>query len=279
MTTENGDETELDRIVRQAREAQERGRVAQSQPDPLPDEEPGPPWAIGRTRGQFVLGAQLATRNGRRTGNAHIVGFRDGLAGRVAEVLTDAGNRMSLTHRELADLFHPPRWVSDVADVLARFGRPEDLEGAPHACMACPLEVRDLYATAHNAAGAVRRAVKGEGEMERALRKLGELEASLARFAPIMAAHFAADRAQVPPPVPPVWNNFTTSGGISRGDYVRLPDWPEGQGTEVQEVLLIDGLEALEVSGGQVVRADKVHRFDGQPPEVVAWTGGGWRLV
>lgn len=85
--------------------------------------EPMPPWAIGAAGGAFALGAHLATRDGRRTGNAHIIdlGFE---AGRLlATVLTDAGSTMKLSAGELAEFFHPPEWISNVDEVKRRFMR------------------------------------------------------------------------------------------------------------------------------------------------------------
>ena len=61
-------------------------------------------------------------------------------------------------------------------------------DGKP--CPACPEEVRDLAACAHNAVGAIEAARDGHGGWERAWRKLGELKRSLERFQPIMDAHF-----------------------------------------------------------------------------------------
>lgn len=88
---------------------------------PLPD------WAIGTTDGELVLGAQLPTKDGRRCGNAHIIGLKippelvteSNL--QQYHVLTDAGNTMKLAADEVDELFHPPKFVSDVADINRRF--------------------------------------------------------------------------------------------------------------------------------------------------------------
>lgn len=71
-----------------------------------------PPWATGRTHGEFVLNAVLFTRDGRLIGNARIVGIeeREGL-GQVFRCLTDAGNLMTLTLREVKELFYPPAFI------------------------------------------------------------------------------------------------------------------------------------------------------------------------
>lgn len=87
-----------------------------------------PHWAIGTTNGQLVEGAQLPTRDGRRAGNAHIVGLevkQIGLHGAKVfySVLTDAGTVMTLTGAEIAKLYYPPRWVCDVSEVLRKFSR------------------------------------------------------------------------------------------------------------------------------------------------------------
>jgi len=85
-----------------------------------------PPWAIGLAHGQLVVGAQLPTRDGRRCGNAHIIEVEDGYLGMnmlVYTVLTDAGGRMRLTASEADELFHPPRYVCELSEVLRKFDR------------------------------------------------------------------------------------------------------------------------------------------------------------
>jgi hypothetical protein len=63
---------------------------------------------------------------------------------------------------------------------------------AGHSCIACPVEVRSLYASAHNAVGAVRRALEGGGDWSRAKRKLAELEETVARMRLVMDGHAGA---------------------------------------------------------------------------------------
>jgi len=63
---------------------------------------------------------------------------------------------------------------------------------AGHSCIACPQDVRNLAATAHNALGAVKAAMGGSGSWERATRKLGSLERALETFNGASEAHFAA---------------------------------------------------------------------------------------
>jgi hypothetical protein len=59
-----------------------------------------------------------------------------------------------------------------------------------HVCPACPSDVRNLGAVAHNAAGAVRAALEGHGGWDRARRKLAELERVLEQWRPTVDAHF-----------------------------------------------------------------------------------------
>jgi len=64
----------------------------------------------GRSNG-IEEGSQLLTRDGRKTGNAHISGpveERHGL--KVWPILTDFGNEMCLTEKEIDELFYPPEW-------------------------------------------------------------------------------------------------------------------------------------------------------------------------
>lgn len=85
-----------------------------------------PDWATSATHGELVLGAQLPTKDGRKVGNAHIVDIRPGCLGTGKEyytVLTDAGSRIHLTRVEIGELFYPPTWVSDVAEVERKFSR------------------------------------------------------------------------------------------------------------------------------------------------------------
>lgn len=78
-----------------------------------------------------------------------------------------------------------------VRSLLASASQPPVEEGT-HACMACPVEVRDLHACAKNAVTAMEMALSGSGDFSRALRKVGDLKRSAERFQPIVDAHFAA---------------------------------------------------------------------------------------
>lgn len=87
-----------------------------------------PAWAVCRARGVLMLGAQLSTRDGRRMGNAHIVGITPGCLGTerlMYSILTDAGSKTAMTAEEIAECFYPPQWVSDVNEVLRKFQRKE----------------------------------------------------------------------------------------------------------------------------------------------------------
>lgn len=68
-----------------------------------------PDWAESTYEGDeyLVLGAQLCTRDGRRTGNARIDSIADG----TATVITDAGNTMRVNASEIAELFYPPKYI------------------------------------------------------------------------------------------------------------------------------------------------------------------------
>jgi len=61
-----------------------------------------------------------------------------------------------------------------------------------HSCIACPQDVRNLAATAHNALGAVIAALEGHGGWDRAQRKLASLSRALETFNVASEAHFAA---------------------------------------------------------------------------------------
>lgn len=74
-----------------------------------------PPWATGRATSPMQVGAQLCTRDGRRIGNAVTTRLveRHGLT--LAIVATDIGNEVAFTEDELAECFHPPEWLTDLA--------------------------------------------------------------------------------------------------------------------------------------------------------------------
>lgn len=92
------------------------------------EDYPIPDWAIGSCNGAYVVGAQLPTRDGRRCGNAHIIYIEPASWDEsilVHTVLTDAGTTMKLTRNELKELFHSPKWVSSIEEVICKFGTKE----------------------------------------------------------------------------------------------------------------------------------------------------------
>lgn len=90
---------------------------------------PIPDWAVGRNFAyELVPGAQLCTKDGRRTGNAHIVkttALMYGLVGEslVYECLTDAGSKFTFTEVELLEAFRIGDWISDPERVIRDFDR------------------------------------------------------------------------------------------------------------------------------------------------------------
>lgn len=78
--------------------------------------EPMPSWATGEAVSLMQLGAQLRTRDGRRSGNAATVGTRHIHGKTLAVVVTDAGTWLTLNERELDELFHPPQWLMRIDD-------------------------------------------------------------------------------------------------------------------------------------------------------------------
>jgi hypothetical protein len=63
-----------------------------------------------RISGNYMqAGARLPTRDGRKMGNALVTRVaKHPVLGEIAEVVTEAGNYMELTEKELAGLFYPP---------------------------------------------------------------------------------------------------------------------------------------------------------------------------
>lgn len=74
-----------------------------------------PDWASGHAGGMYTaLHAALPTKDGRRCGNAVMVGLSDRQweqAPITYKVVTDAGNIMRLNENELKELFHPPEYL------------------------------------------------------------------------------------------------------------------------------------------------------------------------
>lgn len=97
---------------------------------------PIPDWAVARNFGyELVAGAQLCTKDGRRTGNAHIItvrivpvmenASRSNPHGETYqfECLTDAGSKFTFNASELEEAFTIGDWISDPARVLRDFDR------------------------------------------------------------------------------------------------------------------------------------------------------------
>lgn len=67
-----------------------------------------PSWADRPSAGSYQeFLTQLMTRDGRKIGNALVISDDEYLA----EILTDAGNRMIYNSLELIELFHKPEWI------------------------------------------------------------------------------------------------------------------------------------------------------------------------
>ena len=73
---------------------------------------PMPPWAASRANGKYMQEkAQLATRDGRKIGNACVVCIDFVDKRQVAKIITDVGNYLMLSEDEIKRLFHPPVWI------------------------------------------------------------------------------------------------------------------------------------------------------------------------
>jgi hypothetical protein len=71
-----------------------------------------PYWAVGLANGVVQEGAQLCTRDGRKTGNAVVCGPKVSEHGNEYwTVLTDAGTEMLLNDAEVNEMFWPPMFV------------------------------------------------------------------------------------------------------------------------------------------------------------------------
>lgn len=82
-----------------------------------------PPWAVdANMKYEVVVGAQLCTKDGRRMGNAHVVGTVSKGHGDYFVVLTDAGNKVTMTEQEIRSAFYISPWISDVEEVVRKFG-------------------------------------------------------------------------------------------------------------------------------------------------------------
>lgn len=99
---------------------------------------PIPDWAIRRNFAyELIPGTQLCTRDGRVTGNAHILRVIPLPMGRddktvVYACITDAGSYIkSMTEQELLNQFWVGDWISDPKTLIARFGNHGEDYGLP----------------------------------------------------------------------------------------------------------------------------------------------------
>lgn len=101
-----------------ARQAMDEFEASQG---PLPD------WAILRNwANEPIAGAQLCTKDGRRSGNAHILSVEEDINhGAVYSCITDAGSEIELTYAELDEMFWVGDYLSDPVEAVKRFKRPE----------------------------------------------------------------------------------------------------------------------------------------------------------
>ena len=75
-----------------------------------------PDWACDISDGTYrQLGAQLCTRDGRRVGNAFVVGIHSNELSPGDEpmttIRTDMGNEVVMNTSELMGCFYPPKWI------------------------------------------------------------------------------------------------------------------------------------------------------------------------
>jgi hypothetical protein len=97
---------------------------------------PIPEWAKDRNWGYEMLpGAQLCTKDGRRTGNAHIIKVKTLKSPEFVceenpygeypayECLTDAGQSFVFNGAEILEAFTVGEWISDVERVVRDFDR------------------------------------------------------------------------------------------------------------------------------------------------------------
>lgn len=79
---------------------------------------PLPEWAERASDGEYTeVGAQLATRDGRRLGNAYVDAVDIvGELGYLVTVITDMGNVCHMTLRELQEAFYPPQYMMNIEE-------------------------------------------------------------------------------------------------------------------------------------------------------------------
>lgn len=97
---------------------------------------PIPEWAIARNFGlELTLGAQLFTKNGRRSGNGWLVNIMDVIKAEIADknnpygeievytVLTEDGSYMRMTKQELEAQFEVGDWICTLDRIASEFDR------------------------------------------------------------------------------------------------------------------------------------------------------------
>ena len=87
-----------------------------------------PKWAIRKSNTTFLdlsyseIGAQLLTRDGRKTGNAFVNSLKmHKHVDMFVEIVTDAGSKVTLTIGELKELFYPPEYIMDINEARRKF--------------------------------------------------------------------------------------------------------------------------------------------------------------
>lgn len=86
-------------------------------------EEPLPPWAVAKASGKLEVGLQLFTKDGRRRGNAVVIGnymttFYMEVSAEIWEVMTDMGSIVKLEQQELHSMFYLGDFIMDVAEAI-----------------------------------------------------------------------------------------------------------------------------------------------------------------
>lgn len=98
-----------------------------------------PPWATGEAAGYLTVGAQLATRDGRVTGNAVVESIDFSSNEPVATILTDAGHRLHFNEAEMQSAFHPPVWTMDLTTAVGHRIDPPPDNGVSTAAVAAAI--------------------------------------------------------------------------------------------------------------------------------------------
>ena len=76
-----------------------------------------PEWAERHSDGTYMeVGAQLLTKDGRAIGNAVVKSVRKTKWGLMADIVTDKGNKSTMTKSELEERFYKPTLI--ISEVL-----------------------------------------------------------------------------------------------------------------------------------------------------------------